>query len=204
VRRSLVLAALAPLTWALLAGTALAHQPFFEERDWRLNAPCQIADPTISTALNGTLARSGDVDWFEFKGKPGQEVLLSLAIPQIAGQEEFAPTIALVGPGLPQNRLPGWVRRPEGGGALVIEPAPGAAHSFYEPNGGRSYWRRQQARIPLPAGGTYLIAVYHPKGAVGRYTLTIGETEVQGGDPEYRQKTERFWTPVPIGGIREG
>jgi hypothetical protein len=204
VRRSLILATLTLLTWALLPEQAFAHQPFFEERDWRLNAPYQLADPTVSTALYGTLARRGDVDWIVFTGKPGQEIHLSVVIPQIDGQEEFAPTIALVGPGLPPNRLPGWIRRPDTGGAVILEPAPGPAPTFHEPYGGRNYWRRQEARIPLPAGGNYFVAVYHPKGQTGRYTLSIGEKEVRGGDPEYRQKTDRFWTPVPRGGLKEG
>lgn len=202
--RPSLLTCLTLLTLGLLAGPAAAHQPFFEERDWRLNAPFQIADPTIATALYGSLSRPGDVDWFEFQGKAGEKIHLGLVIPQIEGQEEFAPTIALIGPGLPANQLPSWVRRPKEGGALVFEPPPGAAPTFYEPYGKRNYWRRQEVTVPLPVGGTYLVAVYHPKGQVGRYTLVVGEKEVRGGDPEYRRKTERWWRPVPRGGLKEG
>lgn len=200
VRRPLIVTALTLLLSALFAESAAAHQPFFEERDWRLNAPYQLADPTIATALYGTLSRSGDVDWIEVPGKPGQELVLNLMIPQIAGQESFAPTLALLGPGLPKAKLPSWIRRPDVAGTMLYEPTPGAASTFYE----RTYWRRQQVRVPLPTGGTYYVAVYHPKGDVGRYTLSIGEKEVEGGDALYRQKTERFWTPVPAKGLQEG
>jgi hypothetical protein len=189
--------------FVLFPRTASAHQPFFEEQDWGVNAPFQVADPTISTALYGSLSRPGDVDWVEFRGQKGQGVLLSLVIPQIEGQEEFAPTIALVGPGLPANQLPEWVRRPAEGGALIMPPTPGRAPTYYEPFGKRSYWRRQQARITLPADGTYFVAVYSPKGAVGRYTLSVGEKEVRGGDQAYKRKIDRFWTPLPKGGVRE-
>lgn len=186
----------------LLAGmvvsSALAHQPYFEEKDIEAGELWEIDDPTISTALYATLDSRGDVDYFSFEGLPRQVILLELTIPQIEGQEDFAPTMALMGPGLPDADLPDEVTVPGGAGALVIEPAPGPAPTFYEPFSRTSYWERQEQRVTLPAGGRYVVAVWHPDGEVGRYTFVIGEKEKFGGDLAFPLKMRSYWTPVEV------
>jgi hypothetical protein len=186
----------------LLAGgvvsSALAHQPYFEETDIESESPWQIDDPTISTALYATLDARGDVDYYSFQGLAREVILLELTIPQIEGQESFAPTMALIGPGLPDTDLPDEVAVPEGAGALVIEPPEGPAPTFYEPFSRTSYWERQEQRVTLPAGGRYVVAVWHPGGEVGRYTFVIGEKERFGGDPAFPIKMRSYWTPVEL------
>jgi hypothetical protein len=179
-----------------LASSALAHQPFFEEEDIEAGNPWEIEDPSISTALYATLDSRGDVDYYSFEGLAREEILLELTIPQIEGQEDFAPTMALMGPGLSNADLPDGVTVPEGAGALVIEPPPGPAPTFYEPFSRTSYWERQEQRVALPAGGRYLVAVWHPNGEVGRYTFVIGEKEKLGGDLAFPIKMRSYWTPV--------
>jgi hypothetical protein len=184
----------------LLAGvvvpSALAHQPYFEEEDIQAGEPWEIDDPTISTALYATLDSGEDVDYFSFEGAAKEVILLELTIPQIEGQENFAPTMALMGPGLPGAELPDKVVVPEGWGALVIEPPPGPAATFYEPFSRTSYWERQEQRVTLPVGGDYVVAVWHPDDQVGRYTFVIGEKEKLGGDLAFPIKMRSFWTPV--------
>ena len=175
---------------------ALAHQPYFEEEDIQAGEPWKIDDPTISTALYATLDSRGDVDYFSFEGSAKEVILLELTIPQIEGQESFAPTLALMGPGLPDTELPAKVVVPEGWGALVIEPPPGPATTFYEPFSRTSYWERQEERVTLPVGGGYVVAVWHPGDQVGRYTFVIGEKEKLGGDLAFPIKMRSFWTPV--------
>jgi len=51
-------------------------------------------------------------------------------------------------------------------------------------------------RVTLPAGGRYVVAVWHPDGEVGRYTFVIGEKERLGGDPAFPIKMRRYWKPV--------
>jgi hypothetical protein len=85
---------------------------------------------------------------------------------------------------------------PEGAGALVVEPPPGPAPTFYEPFSRTSYWERQEERVALPASGRYVVAVWHPDGEVGRYTFVIGEKERLGGDPAFPFKMRDYWTPV--------
>ncbi|MGD2206276.1 MAG: hypothetical protein PVH17_05810 [Anaerolineae bacterium] len=198
MRKNFVLLALAlalGLT-TLGAAPAMAHRPYFEDDDIEANGPWEIDDPTISTALYATLDSSNDVDYFSFEGLAREVILLELTIPQIEGQEDFAPTMALIGSGLPQADLPEWVAVPQGAGALIINPPPGPAPTFYEPFSRTSYWERQEQRVTLPAGGRYVVAIWHPDGEVGRYTFVIGEKEKFGGDLAFPLKMRGYWTPV--------
>jgi hypothetical protein len=174
---------------------ALAHQPYFEDQDIVAGTPWVIDEPNISTAVYSTLESTEDVDYYAFQGSNGQEVYISLTIPQIEGQADFAPDMALMGPGLPPADLPPLVVRPEGAGAIVIPHGPATA--FYEPYSRTSYWNRQEQRIILPADGQYVVAVWHPQSEVGRYVFVVGEEEIPGGDPAAREKLPVYWTPVP-------
>lgn len=182
--------------FALGVTPALAHRPYFEEDDIGAESPWEIDDPTISTALYATLESPDDVDYYTFEGLDREVILLALTIPQIEGQEDFAPTLALIGPGLPDAGLPDSVPVPEGVGALVIEPPPGPAPTFYEPFSRTSYWERQEQRVTLAASGRYVVAVWHTEGEVGRYTFVIGDKERFGGDLAFPIKMRRYWTPV--------
>jgi hypothetical protein len=195
-KRLLLVMGLGSCLYVLAAAPVSAHQPYFEERDIDADNPWHIDDPSISTALYATLDSRGDVDYYTFVGSEQQAVLLKLTIPQITGQEAFAPTMALIGPGLPKADLPGGVAMPEGAGTLVIEPRPGPAATFYEPFSRTSYWERQEQRVTLPASGRYTVAVWNSDAQVGRYTFVIGEKEEFGGDWTFPFKMRQYWTPV--------
>lgn len=174
---------------------ALAHQPFFEETDFTADSPAQIKDPTISTAKYATLETPSDVDYYSFNGIAGQSILLSITIPQISGQENFTPTMALMGPGLSPGDLPPQVVKPQGSGVLIL-PSPANATSFYEPFSRTSYWTRQEQYVTLPANGSYSVAVWDDEGQVGRYVFVIGDREVLGGDPAFPLKMGSYWTAI--------
>ncbi len=123
--------------------------------------------------------------------------MFELTIPQIEGQDDFAPTLALMGPGLPAGTLPSQVERPPKAGAQVIAPPTGPAESFYEPFSRTSYWERQSQRVTLPANGRYVVAVWHPQGELGRYGFVIGDKERPGGEMfGLGKKLKAYWTPV--------
>jgi hypothetical protein len=177
------------------ARDASAHQPYFEETDLTDHAPYVIQNPEISLAYYATLDAANDVDYYTFAGKAGERILLELTIPQIAGQENFAPTLALLGPGLSDAPLPQTVVRAKGAGALILNP-PANARAFYEPFSGTSYWERQKEVVTLPENGKYNVAVWHPQGTVGRYVFVTGTREVFGGDMTFPIKMRDYWTPV--------
>jgi hypothetical protein len=198
--RILVTLSLALLLTLISVTAALAHQPFFEEEDLESDNPMIVADPTVSTALYATLDRSDDLDYFAFTGKSGVRVLIGMTIPQIAGQEEFAPIVALIGPGLDRGEIPSLPDAvqalvADGDGVQILRP-PTEAGSFYEPFSRTSYWRRQQERVRLPEDGSYRLIVWHEEGMVGRYVLVVGDREIPGGDMLFPIKLPVYWTPV--------
>ena len=197
MRRYLPVALSLALFAAVLAvSPASAHRPYFEEDDIVAAKPWLIKDPTISTVVYATLDASSDVDYYAFDGRQGERILLEITIPQIEGQDNFAPTIALLGPGLPTASLPMKVERPSGAtGALLVEPPAGPASTFFEPFSRTSYWERQSQRVALPADGRYMVTVWHPTGETGRYGFVIGDKERPGGDPSFMRKLRDYWTP---------
>jgi hypothetical protein len=198
MRRYLPIAVPLALIVALLAAApASAHRPYFEEKDIVAAKPWQIKDPTVSTVVYATLQSASDVDYFAFDGRQGDRILLEITIPQIEGQENFAPSLALLGPGLADSALPAQVERPAGAsGALLIEPPAGPATTFFEPFSRTSYWEQQSQRVTLPANGRYVVAVWHPASEMGRYGFVIGDKERPGGDLAFMSKLRRYWTPV--------
>lgn len=198
MRRSpqLVALALGIILALRLVAPAFAHQPFFEEEDIEADNPWMIADPTVSTAVYATLESPTDVDYFAFEGGTGQSILLQITIPQIEGQEEFAPTMVLMGPGLPVAEIPDPVVPPPDGGAVLLPPPEGPATTFFEPFSQTSYWERQEGRVTLPQSGQYVVAVWHESGEVGRYVFVVGDKELLGGDLTFPLKMRSYWTPV--------
>jgi hypothetical protein len=198
MRRYLPIALSLALIVALLAvAPASAHRPYFEEEDILAARPWQINDPTISTVIYATLQSAGDVDYFAFDGRQGDRILLEITIPQIEGQENFAPMMALLGPGLGSAALPARIERPASpAGALLIEPPSGPTETFFEPFSRTSYWERQSQRVTLPADGRYTMAVWHGQGETGRYGFVIGDKERPGGDIAFMRKLRDYWTPL--------
>jgi hypothetical protein len=147
--------------------------------------------------MYATLETPNDVDYYSFNGSIGQSILLSITIPQITGHENFTPTMALIGPGLPQGDLPEGVTitKPHDSGVLIL-PSPVNATEFFEPFSRTSYWTRQEQYVELPANGSYTVAVWDEKGQVGRYVFVIGDREIPGGDLAFPLKLKNYWTPV--------
>ena len=184
-----------------LSAPALSHQPYFEEKDITEESAWHIEDATISTAVYSTLETPDDVDYYTFAAASGQDILLSLTIPQIEGQEHFAPTMVLMGPGFPEGPLTSKVISPKGVGILILPP-PDNATEFFEPFSRTSYWTRQEEYIVIPENGTLTVAVYDQENRIGRYVFVIGDREVPGGDLAFPLKIKRYWTTIEVQGAQ--
>jgi uncharacterized surface protein with fasciclin (FAS1) repeats len=182
-------------------GVASAHQPYCESADLTASNPWQVPDSTVSYAYFGNLYPEPDVDYFTFEASAGQPVLLSLSIPAIDGQENFAPVMAVFGPGLDPgalSALPERVTVPPDQGTMFI-PLGDEPEYWFEPFGGRYYWNWDNYFFDAPEDATYTVVLWHPEQELGRYSFVVGEEEIRGGDRECMTKMDTYWTPLVAG-----
>jgi len=184
-----------------LPATVDAHQPYCEFSDLTSDSVWEVPDSTVSYAYYGNLYPQTDIDYFIFEATEGQSVLLSLSIPAIEGQEDFAPVMVVFGPELDMDTLaalPEEIVAPEGQGAMMV-PLGEEPEYWFEPFGQRYYWNWDNYFFDAPQDATYTVAVWHPEQELGRYSFVIGEEEIRGGDQECMASFDDYWTPLVDG-----
>ncbi|MDE0610776.1 MAG: hypothetical protein OXH77_12805 [Anaerolineaceae bacterium] len=187
------------LIWQLPA--LRAHQPFCEFADLTAATPWQVPDASISHAYFGNVYPAGDIDYFSFEATAGQPVLISLSIPAIDGVDVYAPLLLVFGPGVSGPAgldLPAAPEIPEGQGAALI-PLGDEPDYFYEPFGRKYFWNWQDSIFVAPQTAAYTVALWHPRGEIGRYTFVIGQREVLGGEADCFATYGEYWTPLVEG-----
>ncbi|MCY3947387.1 MAG: hypothetical protein OXF44_14010 [Anaerolineaceae bacterium] len=197
LRGILLLSAL--LAWHLPA--LRAHQPWCEFADLTAATPWQVPDASISYAYFGNVYPAGDIDYFSFEAKAGQPVLISLSIPAIEDVDVYAPLLLVFGPGVSGPAgldLPAAPEIPEGQGAALI-PLGDEPDHFYEPFGRKYFWNWQDSIFVAPQTAVYNVALWHPRGEIGRYTFVIGQREVLGGEADCFATYAEYWTPLVEG-----
>jgi hypothetical protein len=176
----LVVASLATL---LLVSPAAAHDPIFltEDQDTPATGP-YLPDGTISFALYGSLYEPGETRGFEFDLRDGDDLYLSLLIP------DLEPEVSLADGDLPWLVL----LDPEGNDrpfrATIREP-------FADPFSGTDYVTLFETQEPA-AGGRYQVVVTGE--APTRFVVAVGTSE------EFFTPTERAVDrPTSFPGIAE-
>ncbi|MBK1700619.1 hypothetical protein CKO41_12370 [Thiococcus pfennigii] len=203
-----------------LAGPVLAHVPYFEHRDWTQERPFEVrGEVEQSIAVYSWLAYRDDepaldVDFYHFDLAEPAEIYIEAIVPACVGYEDFIPWFALVGPGLPppDHPLPEVVEIPEGEGAVVVPgPLPGEPREvFYEPFGGKYYFRGQVSRQEVTQPGSYQVIFWDPYEIGGDYVAVLGDEEIwERSDvlraliytPLIRRDRELHIDCEPVGGI---
>lgn len=148
------------LVWS---SAASAHDPIFlDEAQTTPDTGPYMPDGTISWALYGSVLDEGDTRGFEFDLRDGDELYISLLIPNLSPELELAdaelPTMELTAPD-----------------GTVTSIVPEVREIFDEPFSNTSYVTLAERRDP-GQGGRYQGVV--TGGAPARFTVAIGETEV--------------------------
>lgn len=183
---------------ALLALTVLpaaAHDPIFVGDDQTTpdNGP-YMPDGTISWALYGQVLAPEDTRGFEFDLREGDELYVSLLIPNLSPELDLAdeelPVLDLIAPDGTSRTLVAEIRE-----------------VFDEPFSGTSYVTLLEVREPGQAGRWQGVVVGN---AASRFTVAIGETEIffteterSGDRPDsFAEITEplQVWYSTPPGG----
>jgi hypothetical protein len=172
---------LAVIPAALAAQPAPAHVPYLEEQDFTREAPYVVRDVGNSKSISARLESAGDVDFYAITLERAGRIHVGSHVPYCAQYADFAVTMALVGPGLPQPALPLPVTLAPGEGALVLPGDPGAARTvFLEPFSGRRSWTGPRRTLDPAPPGKYVLLVWNERGHRGDYIAVIGEDEYFG------------------------
>jgi hypothetical protein len=171
---------LRPGVWSavfLSLATALAaHVPLQHGRNDNLANAFPIANFKKSWALYERLERPGTALYYRFELQTGDKLHLALFAPR---RTEFAPTVFILGPGLPRpDGMSVAVEIPAGYGAVVIPSEPGGRVE-YEPFTPTYLYPLVEHDFITPTAGTYYVAVHEPSRA-GAFGMAVGYIESFG------------------------
>ena len=152
-----------------VAPSAMAHDPMFITADQTTpDTGPFMPDGTISWALYGSVLDAGDTRGFEFDLREGDEVFVSLLIPNLSPEVD-----------LPDGELPVIeLEAPDGTMTMII---PEVRDVFDEPFSNTSYVTLAEYRQPGLSGRYRGLVV---GGAAARFSVAIGETEIFFTDTE--------------------
>jgi hypothetical protein len=154
---------LVAVTLGLAAGPAAAHDPIFLTEDQTSpDTGPYMPDGTISWALYGSVLDSGETRGFEFDLRDGDELYISLLIPNVS------PEVELDDAELPTLDL----ENPDGSTTTIV---PEIREVFDEPFSRTSYVTLAELREPAQAGRYRGVVNGN---APARFSVAIGEEEI--------------------------
>lgn len=187
-----IITSMAVSTGLLSPTLSLAHVPYIETTDLTVTEPFIVTDVPNSKAVFSYLESADDFDVYYFELTEPTRIFASTTIPLCPEYTEFSVTFAVTGPGLPQPDFALPVRLKNGHGAVIVRDPVESADSrdwFYEPYGGRYYFRAPDFILDDAMPGEYQMIVWHEQGVVGDYLAVIGEGEYWG--PEQRAQAAK-------------
>lgn len=145
------------------APSAMAHDPIFlTSAQTTPDTGPFMPDGSISWALYGSVLNDGDTRGFEFDLREGDEVFVSLLVPNLS------PEVDLGDDELPIIEL----EAPDGGMTMIV---PEIRDVFDERFSRTSYVTLAEYRVPAAPGRYRGLVV---GGAAARFSVAIGETEI--------------------------
>ena len=157
-----------------------AHKPLSSEGTYSSAAAALIVEEIdISQVIYYELTSENPQLWLTFETEPEVDLYISLGIPVIVRLKDFRPTLAVLGPGLPEIALP--FETPEGVGGLTFETGGvGEPEAFYEPFTGTDSWVLLEDMVVLPGSGQHYVVAYSPSSESGKLWVAIGQREAFG------------------------
>jgi hypothetical protein len=166
---------------ALASSAALAHKPIFPDGTGCDQAGAiAVEDVTVSQVAYTELTEACPQLWLSFDAVASQELYLQIALPQIERFKDHRPTVAILGPGLPEvANLP--FALPDGYGAYVYTTDDVTTPTaFHEPFTGTDDWILKETTLPLPNAGQYYLVAYLPACQFGKIWVAFGTKEQFG------------------------
>ena len=155
----------------------LAHQPTMSDGT-AISPDSAIAldDIQLSRVFYHEVTAEAPSLWLTFEVVEPQSLFVSLGLPLLDRLENFRPSFAVLGPGLPAIDLP--FEAPAGlGGVLFATDEVAEPEVFYEPYSRTTSWILREEYVDLPEAGTYFIVAFVPSGETGKLWLAPGDRE---------------------------
>lgn len=156
--------------------TTLGHVPILPGSNETLATATTIPDHTKSWAIYGELHEGGEAQYYRFFASLGQEIHLELLKSTSPEDDEFKPSLVLIGPEIAsRGQLPSYIEVPENTGALVLvgkEPA----EAVYEGFAPSSFYPLGRLSLQVASSGMFYVAVFEEMRG-GHYGLAIGTRE---------------------------
>ena len=160
----------------LFISTALAHKPTLGSGFGSAKSAHQVEDPNISIVVYQQLTCEQEQLWLSYEAEEGFELFVQLGVPVIDRLETYAPSVALLHPGLPSVDLPfALPEELEGIGGIVFDA--GDSSDFNEPFTQTDSWILVEERVVLPQSGAGYLVAWDPSGWTGKLWLATGEVE---------------------------
>lgn len=188
------------LALATLATTAAAHQPYFAGPvNTSALSAFPLSDPWISRVVYADLPCAQRSVWVSVPASAGQDLYLQLGIPALEQLRDFRPSLALVGPDLPDAPADLPFAVPDGEGALIF-PTDDVAEprEFYEPFTRTTSWILLDTTVRAPSTGVYRLVGFDPEQRDGRLWIATGTIEQFEPGADIQQvlaDVRAFYTP---------
>jgi len=159
-----------------LSTTGWAHKPSFGNDHASADSAFQIIDPDISIVLYAEISCTAPVVWMEMNTGDRDEIWVELGVPMLDRFVDYRPSLAVIGPGLPDADVP--FDLPDGMGATIIntddveEPS-----EFYEPFTQTDSWILYQGWLEVPPESTVYLAAWDPEEFTGKLWVAVGKIE---------------------------
>jgi NADH dehydrogenase [ubiquinone] 1 alpha subcomplex assembly factor 1 len=164
----------------LVRSSAYAHQPTMSDGT-AIDAShaIEFQDVQISRVVYHEVTRQAPQVWITFQVDKPQKLFLQIGVPVLDRLRQYRPALALLGPGLPEVRLP--FEFPKGLGGIALDTREvKKAKDFYEPFTGTKSWILREQEVKLPGAGRYYVVAYDPEGKTGKLWAALGRKEAWG------------------------
>ena len=158
------------LLWVflILSSPASAHRPTMSDGSATdADHAIEFQDVQISRVVYHEVTTQAPQVWITFDIEQPQELFLQIGVPVLDRLRKYRPAMALLGPGLPDVRLP--FEFPSGLGGLILDTdGIESPKEFYEPFTGTSSWILREQDVQLPKAGRYYVVAFDPDGEPGK------------------------------------
>jgi len=165
------------LSMLLLSAAALAHKPSFDDGIYTSpDTAFRIDDIDISIVLYSEITCDDPELWMTFTGEAGQELYVQVGVPVIDRLEDYRPSVAVLGQGMPAIDLP--FETPEGLGGYRFDSddieVPG---EFYEAFTQTESWIVTEETLTLNNDGVGYLVGWNPEAYTGKMWIAVGTVE---------------------------